>query len=237
MFASCKNLSLLWGCFTLSLMAAPTSVYAYEKGDIIFRLGYASVDPRENVDPVLVNNQLNLGGLGLKSQETPLLTTTVQLNKNWGVEVLLPLMALEIEVGGNGGALEGLAMGTADARPLSVVLQYYPFETSWAKPYLGFGVNYTFLSNTKVNQSAAMALGVDSIETLRVKNAYGFVFQAGVDIPVTERLSLNLSTSFLDLNTEASATFYVNGQLHSGETKLDLKKQPNISVIGLSYRW
>jgi outer membrane protein W len=61
-------------------------------------------------------------------------------------------------------------------------------------------------------------------------------FQAGVDMPITDKLSLNFSTSFLDIDTKAWTQLRSDGELFEGNTALRLRKNPNVSVLGISYR-
>ncbi|MCK9504651.1 MAG: hypothetical protein M0Q95_10775 [Porticoccaceae bacterium] len=225
------------------LFATPQLTLAYETGDILLRLGYANIDPREKIDTIILNDNINLGGLSIESQQTPLATTTVFLNKHWGIEILLPLADLKIDVNGQGGSLAGLSIGSTDARPLSVLVQYYFFDDSdhsasllGIKPYIGIGINYTRLSNVRINSNTANQLNIDTIETLTVKDAYGMAFQAGADIAITDKLSLNFSTSFLDIDTEAWTQLRSDGELFEGSTALHLRKNPNVSVLGISYR-
>jgi len=223
---------LTWVLCIVSLPAL-----SYESGDILLRAGYANVDFRERSNPVLVDDTFDVGDLSVASQREPLLTFAVMFSEQWGVEFLIPFLPLELKADGKGGIIDGLPMGTADVYPLMVAFQYYPFETGWARPYLGIGGNYTFINNEKVDKKTASLLGIDSIESLDADNSVGWVLQLGVDFPVSKNCMINLSTMYLELNLDANGTFYANGVLSDISAKMGLKMAPNVTVLGISYRF
>jgi outer membrane protein len=221
----------------LFLVFVSLSVFSYEGGDYIARVGVANVDFSEESGPVLVNNTVSLGRLSLASQRAPFVTGTRMLNSHWGVEVLLPLMPLELKAGGKGGALDGLPTVTADVWPLSITVQYYPYVSERIKPYVGLGVNYTYIDHVELDKNTATVLGIDGVESLKAKSSSGVVVQLGVDFPLTEKLMLNVSTSYLDLKLDVTGSVYAGTVNSEIAAVVELKAQPNLSVIGLSYRF
>ena len=219
------------------LCALSMPALSYEGGDIMLRAGYANVDFREDSNPVRVDNAIEIGDLSVDSQRTPLLTIATMFNQKWGVEFLIPFSPLELKADGKGGLIEGLPMGTADVYPLVIAFQYYPFETRWVKPYFGLGANYTFINNEKINGNTASKLGIERVESLDADNSFGWVWQLGVDIPITRNLMINLSTMYLELNLDATGAFYANGVRSDISAKMHVKNQPNITVLGISYRF
>ena len=212
-------------------------VLSYEGGDVILRLGYANVDFREDSDSVLFDDAIKLGDLSVESQRTPLLTIATMFNERWGVEVLIPFSPLELKADGKGGFIDGLPMGTGDVWPLAITFQYYPFETQWVIPYIGIGANYTFINNEQIDENTASLLGIERIESLDADDSFGWVFQLGVDFPITKNLMVNLSSMYLELNLDATGTFYANGVLSDLSAKMGVNTQPNITVVGVSYRF
>ena len=219
----------------LCILSVP--VLSYEGGDIILRVGYANVDFREDSNPVLVDGALKLGDLSVESQRTPLLTIATMFNERWGVEVLIPFFPLELKADGKDGFIDGLPMGTADVYPLVITFQYYPFETKWVKPYIGIGANYTFINNEQVDENTALLLGIERIESIDADDSFGWVFQLGVDFPITKNLMVNLSSTYLELNLDATSTVYANGVQSTLSTKMGVKMQPNFTVVGISYKF
>lgn len=212
-------------------------VLSYEGGDTILRLGYANVDFREDSDPVLVDEAVKLGYLSVESQRSPLLSIATMFNERWGVEVLIPFLPLELEADGKGGFLDGLPAGTADVWPLAITFQYYPFETEWVKPYIGIGANYTFINNEKIDENTASLLGIERIESIDADDSIGMVLQVGVDFPITHNLMVNLSSTYLEIDLDATSTVYANGALSTLSAKMGVEMQPNFTVVGISYKF
>ncbi len=208
---------------------------AYEGGENIIRLGYANLDFREDSGVVQLNNSISLGKLSVESQQKPIVSFAKMFNKHWGIEVFIPFKALELKAGGKGGFINDLPMGSADVSPVYVTAQYYPFNTTWAKPYIGAGLNYVFISNEKINTASATSLGVSNVESINADNSFGVVLQAGVDIPVSESLLINISTTYLDMNLEAEGIVISAGARSNISAKMGIHTQPNFTTIGISY--
>jgi len=220
----------------LSGLLFSMSLLAYESGDTLLRVGYTNIDFREDSDDVLVNDQFSLGRLSVESKKSPILTVATVLNERWAVEFMLPLAPLEIKSDGHGGLIDGLPMGSADVWLASATLQYYPFDIGWANPYVGLGVNYAHIRNEKINKHTAMLLGIEQVN-VEADDSIGVVMQLGVDFPVTENLMINVSSSFVDVNLDAKGTFTSNGVQSNVSANLDLKRQPNMTIIGLIYQF
>jgi outer membrane protein len=212
-------------------------VLSYPDGELMVRMGYANIDFREDANPVLVNDELGIGRLSVESQHSPLLTFGATFREHWGVELLVPWMPMELEVAGKGGLIEGLPIGTADIWPLAATVQYYPFKTRRFKPYVGIGANYTLIKHEKINKNTAALLGIERVESAGADDSFGLVVQVGIDIPVTDRLAINVSTSYMDVELDASALAYVSGIESTLTTQLSLKAQPNFTVVGITYRF
>ena len=227
-----------WGYLCLALLALYTApTLAMDAGDSFWSVGYANIDAREDIEEVIVGKDMVLGGLSMESQQMAIATGTIMLSPDWGIELLLPLASTSVTFDGEGGVLDGMEIGSAEVKPSSVIVQYYPAEFSWGQPYLGLGVNYTRVNHVQINQQTAAMLGVDKIHSLSIDDSFGVVLQLGVDIPLTNRLSINLSSSFVDVNTQTRSQFTSNGVLLESSSSLNLKKRPNLSVVGISYKF
>lgn len=210
--------------------------WGYDNSHTVVRVGYANVDFREQSDPVLVNGAIQIGRLSVESQRSPLLTFARRFAPHWGIEVLIPFAPLELEAVGRGGVIDNLPVGSADVWPIAVTVQYYPFETQWAKPYLGVGANYSIINHEEVNAATAGLLGIDRVNSVDADNSLGIVAQLGVDFPLTDRLSLNVSTSYLDLSLDAKGVFTVGETTSTIEAGLGVQARPNLTVVGFSYQ-
>jgi len=118
----------------------------------------------------------------------------------------------------------GTDLGTFKHLPPTLTVQYHFTDFTGYKPYVGAGLNFTRISNEAL--SSAGAGGTPNI-TLS-QNRFGAALQAGVDIPLTKQMSLNLDVRKVYLDTHV----YVSGVDH-GTLKLD----PVLLGVGIGYRF
>ncbi len=103
-------------------------------------------------------------------------------------------------------------------------LQYYFLDKdAKARPYVGAGVNYT----TFFSEKSTFAPVTD----LKLKDSWGPVVNAGVDIGLTDNLFLNTSVWYAKIKTKA--TFKLGGE----EQKADVTLDPMVFFIGLGYKF
>ncbi len=108
-------------------------------------------------------------------------------------------------------------LGTLRHLPPTLTLQYHFTGFSVVKPYLGAGLNYTRF--TDVQTAGA---GID-------KSSTGFAFQAGIDIPIDKKWSLNLDVKQVHIKTNV----FLAGAQQPGEFKIN----PTLVGLGLGYRF
>lgn len=89
------------------------------------------------------------------------------------------------------------------------------------RPYVGVGINYTAMTKTQDG----------AIRSLRVKNAFGGVLQAGVDLPVDRRWGLFLDLKKIYLKTT------VTGTVGGAGTEASVRLDPLLVHAGVSYRF
>jgi outer membrane protein len=99
-----------------------------------------------------------------------------------------------------------------------LTLQYHFDTNAGFKPYVGAGVNYTRFSNVNVLGGAA---DVD-------RNSFGLALQAGVDIPLSKDLYLNIDVKKVYIKTDVSA-----GGVPAGTFKVD----PVLFGVGLGWKF
>lgn len=185
---------------------------AYEEGDIIVRVGAATVMPSD--DPG------DAGGAKLEvSDNTQLgVTATYMFADDFGVEVLAATPfnhTVELEDG-------GADVATASHLPPTVSLQYYtlkPMEE--LQPYAGIGLNYTEFFDEKNK----MGLGVDSLTS-----SFGLSVSAGLDFAIDEHLVLNAAVWYIDIDTEIESD---NEDLDGTELEID----PIVWMVGAGYKF
>lgn len=114
--------------------------------------------------------------------------------------------------------INGQQQGSFRHQPLALSFQYHLGGIGVVRPYLGLGAHYTHISRDEILGGQA---------TLS-NSSTGGLLQAGVEIPIDRRWSLNLDLKRLWLKTSVN----VNG-VDNGTLKLD----PTLVGAGLGYRF
>ncbi len=200
-----------------ALLAASSAAMAHQAGEFFVRGGpilavpntathnYAGNALDYNFD---VNSNAQLG-----------LTGTYMITDNLGVELLAATpFSHEIKQAGLG------TIAKTKHLPPSLYLQYYFLNADApARPYVGAGINYTtfFSEQEKLN----------GLSNLKLKDSWGPVVNAGIDINLTDKLFLNTSVWWAKIKTKA--TFDLGGQPQEARVTLD----PTIFFVGLGYRF
>jgi outer membrane protein len=163
-------------------------------------------------------NNTSVAGLAVDDKTIPEVDISYFFNKNIAAELILTVPQKQ-HVYSNGSDL-----GTFKHLPPTLTIQYHFTDFTGFKPYVGAGLNFTRISNEAL--SSAGAGGTPNI-TLS-QNRFGAALQAGVDIPLTKQMSLNLDVKKVYLDTHV----YVSGVDH-GTLKLD----PVLVGVGIGYRF
>jgi outer membrane protein len=155
------NKSLLGASLVALALAAPFA-HAHEAGDIILRAGAITVNPEADSSTVKVDqgplSGADLGGKATMSSDTQLgLNVAYMLTNHWGIE-LLAATPFEHEVKLKGTALSAAngKLGTLKHLPPTLSVVYYPLDAkSDFQPYLGAGINYTWIYDEHVRPTAS----------------------------------------------------------------------------------
>ncbi|MDO9833514.1 OmpW family outer membrane protein [Glaesserella parasuis] len=198
------------------------SAVAHEAGSFIVRAGGVFVNANSSsktTTPVEVKLNVNDNAqLGL--------TATYMLSDNIGVE-LLGATPFSHKVSANVPA-SNLALGdVVKVRhlPPSLYVQYYFLDkNAGSRPYVGAGLNYTRFFGAKALNPAITNLQVK-------KHSFGPVANAGIDIKLTEEVSLNTAMWYTRIKTKAN--FDALGLSHEVKIKLD----PIVYFTGISYKF
>jgi outer membrane protein len=111
----------------------------------------------------------------------------------------------------------GTVIGSLKHLPPTLLAQYHFTGLKGFTPYLGAGVNFTQFS------AVELPAGVD-ID----RHSVGLALQAGVDIPLQGRLSLNLDVKKVQIRTDVSA---------AGNKLGTFKVDPLLVGVGLGWRF
>lgn len=149
-------------------------------------------------------------GLTVNDKTIPEVDVSYFFNKNVAAELVLTVPQKQ-HVYSNGSDL-----GTFKHLPPTLTVQYHFTDLAGYKPYVGAGLNYTQITAEKIG---AVTLSDKSI---------GGALQAGVDIPLTKQVSLNIDVKKVYIKTHVYS---------SGADVGTLKLDPVLVGVGVGYRF
>ncbi|MGC9551428.1 outer membrane protein OmpW, partial [Vibrio metoecus] len=194
----------------LSVLAAlmSTHVMAHQEGDVIVRVGVASVVPNDSSDKILgsqselaVNSNTQLG-----------LTLGYMFTDNISFEVLAATPfshKISTDLLGLGDIAE-----TKHLPPTFMVQYYFGESGSTFRPYVGAGLNYTTFFDEGFNSTGNNATLTD----LKLDDSWGLAANAGFDYKLNESWFLNASVWYANIETTASYKF--GGAAQSTDVKI-----------------
>jgi outer membrane protein len=212
-------------CF-FSLFISPLS--AYEKGDLLLRVGVITVSP--NDDSSVITHSV-LGAVANSSagvdDDTQLgITGTYMFSSHIGLE-LLAATPFEHDITTVGIGVP--VAGSTKHLPPTLCLQYYPLKKeSRFQPYLGVGLNYTTFFSEKPTAAMTTALGFTELE---LDDSFGIAAQVGFDVLVKKHWLFNVGIWYADIDT--TATFSGGGNSAAVDVEID----PVVFNIGLGYKF
>lgn len=176
----------------------------FKAGDVLIRARAVHLDSANKDSTGL--------GLTVNNKTLPEIDFTYFFDKNLAAELILTVPQKHTVYS------NGASIGSLKHLPPTLTVQYHFDSGVGAKPYLGAGVNYTRFSSVNVLGGAAT---VD-------RNSWGLAFQAGVDIPLSKNLYLNLDLKKVRIKTDVSA-----GGAKAGTFKVD----PLLLGVGLGWKF
>lgn len=212
----------------MSMISMPA--ISHEAGDIIIRAGIAQVAPSESSDviqPTIVSPD---GRVSIDNDTQLGLTATYMLSDNWGIEVLAATpFKHTVSFDGDLAGLGSLA--TAEHLPPTVSVQYFFDTNSNFMPYVGAGVNYTWVFDADATANGVAVL--DSIGTggdyeISASNSFGLSWELGFDYQLNDNFMLNAAVWNMDIDT----TIYV---AHTVQVDLDI--DPWVYMVGIGYKF
>mgnify|MGYP000564836063 CR=1 FL=1 len=149
-------------------------------------------------------------GLSVNDKLIPEVDVSYFFNKNVAAELVLTVPQKQIV------SMNGADIGSFNHLPPTLLLQYHFTDLGGYKPYVGAGVNYTKISSVQ--------LGGPTLDN----HSWGFAYQAGVDIPLDKKWSLNFDVKKIHIKTN----------VYSAGTNLGtLKLDPVAASVGVGYRF
>ncbi len=220
------------GIISFGLLVCSANTMAYDKGDIIVRVGAAKVDPDSSSSRLKVNQAaIPNTNVTVDSNTQVGLTITYMLSNHVGLELLAstPFKHTASLRGGSALALPN-AFDVADVKhlPPTLSLQYFPLNSgSKFQPYAGIGIYYTIFFSEKLHSDTKALLGSGDVS---LDNSLGLAFEIGADYPLTDTLSLNASIWKADIDTTADIDLDIGLNLEA-----DVEIDPIVYMVGLGF--
>ncbi|EJM74658.1 MAG: OmpW/AlkL family protein [Pseudomonas sp.] len=231
------NKSMLSASLLALALAAPLA-HAHEAGDILIRAGAITVNPEADSSSVKVDQGplagADLGGKATMSSDTQLgLNFAYMLTNHLGIE-LLAATPFEHDVKLKGTALSAAngKLGTLKHLPPTLSLVYYPLDPKSAfQPYVGGGINYTYIYDEHVGSQAQSA----GFSNFKAENSWGLAWQVGADYMLTDNIMINAQVRYIDIDTRATVE---NNSIAPGtRARVDVDVDPFIYMVGLGYKF
>lgn len=196
-----------------------------KQGDVIVRARAINVMPQDKSDPVLPGLPADKVKVG--DTITPELDFTYMITDNIGVEAIAGTSRHTVK--GVGPNLGGAKLLETNVLPPTVTLQYHFAPEGAVRPYVGAGVNYSLFFNTKAQGDLVAAAGKTDV---KMKKSFGWAVQAGVDVPLNDKVFLNLDVKYIDLDTKA--TLYTQ---HLGRQSVKVDINPIVVGVGIGTKF
>lgn len=119
--------------------------------------------------------------------------------------------------------LSGTKIGTFTHLPPTLLLQYHFNPTGQFNPYVGAGINYTFISDVELNVPGVGALDLDD-------SSVGFAIQGGLDFNIYKNWSVNIDLKYVQIQSDVLLKA-------TGQSVSTVKVDPYLFSIGVGYRF
>lgn len=239
-----KHLSL---AAAVSAAAISGQVSAYEQGDIIFRVGVATVAPDESSDGVAIPALSVPAIAGTEAEvdnDTQLgLTLTYMLSNKLGVELLAATPFSHDITANLDGYASGLKVDAAEIKHLPPTLSaiYYPMAENGSafQPYVGVGINYTIFFEEDVDASLEALTGTLAGASgpvpmkLKLDDSVGLALQVGADYALNENWHVNASVRWIDIDTDATFTSALGDTITVDNVEID----PWVYQVNIGYKF
>ena len=170
-----------------------------------------------NLDPD-VDSSVSIGGSATVDDDTvPELDIRYFITDTIAIEAIFG--TTEHNVGAVDTALGNVNLGTINVLPPTFTLQYHFKTENNFKPYIGFGVNYTFFYDGSPGQ----------FDSVKYKDGVGLAFNLGFDYILSDNNYFNIDIKKYDLPTDVN--------INSGVATADVDLDPLAVSIGYGWRF
>lgn len=188
------------------------------------RLGYGYTSYQTSGRASILGMPVENARIAFGGESLGLIEAGWRFHPSWSVSVLsgLPPTA---SLYGRGAFADYALLRKVSYGTVVAGVQYHPFGPGRIDPYLGVGLDYTFIRRTYGG----------SMSELRVANSFGPVLQGGVELRLTERLSLYADVRKVWLSFDAKGT--VPSPVGPLPVRVRVEPDPLTASFGLSYRF
>ena len=215
--------SLAAAMMMAGLAAAPAHA---EAGDFILRARGIAVIPADKssgIEPSFPTEKVSVS-----TGWSPELDLTYFITKNIGVEVIAATTKHTAK--GRSGTTGSIGpLISTWVLPPTVTLQYHFVPDGAVRPYVGAGVNWSLFYSTNPTDELEKAVGTTRVD---MTNSWGWALQAGIDIPIGEKMLLNFDVKYIDIDSTATLT---NAAL--GVQKVRVNIDPLVVGAGIGFRF
>ena len=229
--------SLLSASLFALALAAPIA-HAHEAGDILVRAGAITVNPKADSGSVKVDQGplagTNLGGKATMSSDTQLgLNFAYMVTDHVGIELLAATpFEHDVKIKNTGLDAANGKLGTLKHLPPTLSVVYYPLDSKSAfQPYVGAGINYTWIYDEHVGSSAQG----QGFNNFKAENSWGWAAQVGMDYMINDKWMINGQVRYIDISTKATVE---NSALPAGtRAKVNVDVDPMVYMVGIGYKF
>jgi outer membrane protein len=207
-----------------------------EAGDWVVRARIVDVSPNENSDLGKTVNRnvapvMSPGAeLAVDSNVIPEVDVSYYFTKHIAAELILATGTRhDVSVRGDANAVVGNQdLGSVDALPPTLLLQWHFNPDQTFDPYVGAGINYTRMLDRNLQlESGALAGTKIKVES----DSWGFAVQAGLDVNLKDGWLINADVKYINIETDVKLKV-------AGWTKIDeLDINPWVFGIGVGKKF
>jgi outer membrane protein len=213
------------------------SMAAAEAGDWVVRARAVSVSPNESSDlGKTVNKNVAPGAmspgaeLAVDSNVIPELDVSYYFTKHIAAELILATGTRhDVSIKGDANAVVGNQnLGSVDALPPTLLLQWHFNPDQTFDPYVGAGINYTRMLDRNLQlESGALAGTKIKVDA----DSWGYALQAGLDINLKDGWLINADVKYINIETDVKLKV-------AGWTKIDeLDINPWVFGVGIGKKF
>ncbi len=225
---------------SLMLAALLPAINAHaEQGDWVVRLRATNVSPNESsdlgkyVNKNVANVMTPSSELKVDSNTIPELDISYYWTKNIATELILALGTKhDVKISGDSaGTVGNQKLGEVDLLPPTLTVQWHFNPDATFDPYVGAGVNATFMLDRYLRGSAGAING----EKIKIdRSSFGPALQAGFDINLKDGWLLNADVKRVWIDTDVELKSAITGHW----TKIDsLDINPWVLSLGVGKRF